>query len=127
MPRKIFIADDETALRYLLRETLIDEDYEVTEAEDGEEAIVKLREDQYDLVILDYMMPGHTGVEVCEWLRQNNNPNQTKPVILLTAKVQEQDRQRAKQADVTAYITKPFSPLQLLDTIEELIVGKSKG
>jgi CheY-like chemotaxis protein len=123
MSKKIFIADDERALRYLLRETLIDEDYEVSEAEDGEEAIAKLQEDQYDLIILDYMMPGHTGVEVCEWLRHNNNPNQTKPVILLTAKVQEQDRQRAKQADVTAYITKPFSPLQLLNTIEELIVG----
>lgn len=118
---KILLADDEAALRFLLSETLADEGYEITESEDGLEAIEHLKSGSFDLVILDYMMPEHTGVEVCEWLRSNPNPNRTAPVILLTAKALEKDRVRAKAAGVTQYIVKPFSPLQLLDTVQELI------
>lgn len=119
--KKILLADDEAALRFLLSETLADEGYEITESEDGMEAINHLSTGRFDLIILDYMMPERTGVEVCEWLRGDPNPNQMAPVILLTAKALEKDRERAKTAGVTQYIVKPFSPLQLLDTIQELI------
>ncbi|MCZ8516322.1 response regulator [Paenibacillus filicis] len=118
---KILLADDEAALRFLLTETLADEGYEITEAEDGKEALGYLQAESYDLIILDYMMPERTGVEVCEWLRTNENPNRQAPVILLTAKALEKDRERAKAAGVTQYIVKPFSPLQLVDTVEALI------
>lgn len=118
---KILLADDEAALRFLLTETLADEGYEITEAEDGKEALGYLQAESYDLIILDYMMPERTGVEVCEWLRANENPNRQAPVILLTAKALEKDRERAKAAGVTQYIVKPFSPLQLVDTVEALI------
>ncbi|WP_046213735.1 response regulator transcription factor [Paenibacillus wulumuqiensis] len=118
---RILIAEDEPALRFLLLETLEDEGYQVTEAEDGGLAREKLAEEPYDLIILDYMMPEATGIEVCEWLRASDNVNMDKPVILLTAKAQEKDRIRAEQAGVTLYISKPFSPLQLLDAVEELL------
>ena len=118
---RILLADDESTLRFLLTETLDIEGYEITEAEDGRAALQFVQADRYDLIILDYMMPELTGVEVCEWLRSHPNPNQQAPVILLTAKALEKDRERAKAAGVTAYIVKPFSPLQLVDTVEQLI------
>lgn len=120
----LLIAEDEATLRFLLTETLADEGYTVTETSDGREAKSQLEQEAFDLIILDFMMPELTGVEVCEWLRNSDNPNRDKPVILLTAKAQDKDRERAKQAGVTAYIVKPFSPLHLLDIVEQLI---SKG
>ncbi|MDO7906740.1 response regulator [Paenibacillus sp. JX-17] len=123
---RILIAEDEAALRFLLTETLEDEGYEVAEAEDGRAALELLAGETYDLIILDYMMPEHTGIEVCERLRSGDGPNSGKPVILLTAKAQEQDRKRAEQVGVSRYIAKPFSPLQLLDEIEELLSAEGQ-
>ncbi|MCS7460748.1 response regulator [Paenibacillus doosanensis] len=120
---RILLADDELALRFLLTETLADEGYAITETEDGKEALEHIRNRRYDLIILDYMMPEYTGVEVCEWMRKEPNPNQNTPVVLLTAKALEKDREKAKSAGVTAYIVKPFSPLQLVDTVGQLIEG----
>lgn len=118
---QILIADDELALRFLISETLADEGYKITEAEDGMEAIQKLGQDQFDLVILDYMMPERTGVEVCSWLRSSGSPNQDLPVILLTAKALNKDKEKAKEAGVTQYIVKPFSPLQLIEVVKNLL------
>ncbi|WP_159882803.1 response regulator [Paenibacillus puerhi] len=122
---RILLADDEEALRFLLTETLADEGYDITEATDGREAVERLRSESFDLVILDYMMPEQTGVEVCEWLRSQDGANREAPVILLTAKALDKDRERAKEAGVTQYIVKPFSPLQLIDTVQELIQQRS--
>ncbi|WPP41110.1 response regulator transcription factor [Paenibacillus hunanensis] len=119
--KKILIAEDEPALRFLLMETLEDEGYMMTEAEDGQLAKDRLAQQEYDLIVLDYMMPEATGIEVCEWLRASGNANAGKPVILLTAKAQEQDRLRAEQAGVTLFMSKPFSPLALIDAAEELL------
>lgn len=118
---KLLIAEDEATLRFLLTETLTDEGYAVAEATDGSEAKAQLEQSVFDLIILDFMMPEMTGIEVCEWLRASNNPNRDKPVILLTAKAQDKDRERARQAGVTTYVVKPFSPLNLLDIVERLI------
>jgi CheY-like chemotaxis protein len=118
---KILLADDEMVLRFLLTETLSDEGYEITEVEDGKEAVDRLEKETFDLVILDYMMPELTGVEVCEWLRNTDQANRNIPVILLTAKALEKDREKAKAAGVTTYIVKPFSPLQLVEIVKELL------
>jgi CheY-like chemotaxis protein len=127
MKKRILLADDEFALRFLLSETLSDEGYEIAEAEDGAEAAALLAREAFDLVILDYMMPEKTGVEVCEWLRQaEDSPNRQIPVILLTAKALEKDRERAKAAGVTSYIVKPFSPLHLIDAVEELLRSRKQ-
>lgn len=120
----LLIAEDEAILRFLLTETLAEEGYAVAEATDGREAKARLEQEEFDLIVLDFMMPEMTGVEVCEWLRGSDNPNRDKPVILLTAKAQDKDRECAKQAGVTAYVVKPFSPLHLLEIVERLI---SKG
>jgi CheY-like chemotaxis protein len=128
MTQRILLADDEMALRFLLSETLSDEGYVISEAEDGGEAVRLLQNTKFDLLILDFMMPEKTGVEVCEWLRSETaSPNCSVPVILLTAKAQEKDRERAKAAGVTAYIVKPFSPIQLLQVVEELLSPSGQG
>ncbi|MDF2925933.1 MAG: response regulator receiver protein [Paenibacillaceae bacterium] len=122
MNKRILLADDEAALRFLLHETLSDEGYQIREAEDGAEAVRHLESEGFDLVILDYMMPEKTGVEVCQWLRQaGDNPNRNIPVILLTAKALEKDRDIARASGVSTYIVKPFSPFKLLEAVEELI------
>lgn len=120
----ILLADDEGALRFLLVETLEDEGCVLTEAEDGREALDWLERQTFDLAILDYMMPEQTGIEVCERLRASDSPNRDIPVILLTAKALEKDRERAKSAGVSAYVTKPFSPLQLIETIKQLLAAR---
>jgi CheY-like chemotaxis protein len=120
---KILLADDEIALRFLLTETLSDEGYDITEVEDGLQAVQHLEKNIYDLVILDYMMPERTGVEVCEWLRSSTSPNRDLPVILLTAKALEKDKEKAKSAGASTYIVKPFSPMQLVDTVRQMVKG----
>lgn len=120
---KILLADDEIALRFLLTETLSDEGYDITEVEDGLQAVQHLEKNIYDLVILDYMMPERTGVEVCEWLRSSKSPNRDLPVILLTAKALEKDKEKAKSAGASTYIVKPFSPMQLVDTVRQMVKG----
>lgn len=122
--RNILFADDEAALRFLVTETLAEEGYEVTEAEDGRTAMELLEANVYDAIILDYMMPEMTGVEVCGWLRASENPNRGKPVILLTAKSLQKDREQAMNAGATEFMLKPFSPLQLLDLVDRLVAGK---
>jgi DNA-binding response OmpR family regulator len=119
---KILLADDELALRFLLSETLADEGYDLTEAEDGVEAKEELMNQVFDLIILDYMMPELTGVEVCQWLRISDNPNRDKPVILLTAKALEKDRNLANAAGVSLYIVKPFSPIMLVETVRKMLI-----
>ncbi|MCI3919109.1 response regulator [Paenibacillus sp. TRM 82003] len=124
---KVLLADDELALRFLITETLAEEGYEVTEAEDGGEAVRLLASSAYDVIILDYMMPEKTGVEVCRWLRAaEGNANREKPVILLTAKAQQKDKDEALGAGASEYMMKPFSPLQLLDLVDRL-AGEGGG
>ncbi|WJH35025.1 response regulator [Paenibacillus sp. CC-CFT747] len=121
---KILLADDEAALRFLLTETLADEGFELTEAADGNEAVRELQAQAFGLVILDYMMPEKTGVEVCEWLRGSGSANREAPVVLLTAKALDKDKERAKAAGVTAYIVKPFSPMHLIDVVNGLLESR---
>lgn len=127
MTKRILLADDEVALRFLLSETLADEGYDIQEAEDGAEAMSFLGKETYDLVILDYMMPEKTGVEVCQWLRQSQeHPNVGIPVILLTAKALDKDRELARTAGVDIYIVKPFSPFKLIEAVGELIASPQR-
>ncbi|MCQ4087422.1 response regulator transcription factor [Saccharibacillus sp. JS10] len=118
--KKILIAEDEMVLRFLLTETLEEEGFDIDEAEDGKLAMDSLRYGEYDLIILDYMMPEATGIEVCRWLRAEGGINADKPVILLTAKAEEKDRQLALQAGASRFVSKPFSPVELVNIVHEL-------
>lgn len=117
---RILLAEDEDILRMLVLDTLEDEGYTIEEAHDGQEAYEKLSENDYDLVILDYMMPRMTGLEVIEKTRNVLN-NKGIKIMILSAKNQQTDRERINQAGADYFMSKPFSPQQLLETIGEIL------
>lgn len=104
----ILAVDDEADIREVLRLLLEADGYAVCEASSGDEALRKLTED-VSLVVLDVVMPGESGYEVCERLRERSNV----PVLFLTAKSQEQDKVRGLQCGGDDYLTKPFSAAEL--------------
>jgi DNA-binding response OmpR family regulator len=118
--KKILLADDDPNLRVLVSATLEGSEYEIVEALDGPEALHLTRKLNPQLVVLDWMMPGMTGVEVASALRADPRVPRM-PIILLTAKTQTTDRAAGLEAGANAYLTKPFSPLELLDTVEDLL------
>src|SRR3990167_10430745 len=122
---KILIADDEPSLRLLVKATLSsNKSFELIEASDGNEALLKSQTETPDLILLDVMMPGLSGFEVCERLK--NDPNKKKIVIImLTAKGQESDRDWAISVGTDYFLTKPFSPIELFNLIEK-ILSKTK-
>ncbi|NOT57425.1 MAG: response regulator [Deltaproteobacteria bacterium] len=117
--KTILIADDEPSLRMLTRITLDDPDYRILEAADGSTALDLVRNEKPDLLILDWMMPGLTGIEVAHILRQDPR-TATIPIIMLTAKGQDTDKAQGRAAGVNAYLVKPFSPLELLQQIQAI-------
>jgi len=117
--KTIVIADDEPSLRMLTRITLDDPEYRILEAEDGSTALALARSEKPDLLVLDWMMPGLTGIEVAHSLRQDTQ-TATIPIIMLTAKGQDTDKAQGRAAGVNAYLVKPFSPLELLQKIQEI-------
>lgn len=124
MPPKVLVCDNEEALRALVRGALDLSDYEIVEARDGDESLDLARSCDPDLIVLDMMMPGRTGLEVITELRAEERFAET-PVIMLTARVQAQDRQAAIEAGVSRFLPKPFSPLELAATVEELLGSRS--
>ncbi|MGA9468712.1 MAG: response regulator [Exiguobacterium marinum] len=117
---KILLAEDEEVLRMLVMDTLEDEGYEIDEAQDGLEAYRLIEKNEYDLVIVDHMMPGMTGLEVIEKVRKLPGRQHTK-VMMLTAKSQQSDRDCANEIGVDYFISKPFSPLELVKIIGGIV------
>lgn len=117
--KKILIVDDEEILRLLISDTLEDLDVQIEIAEDGKIALEKLAQTDYDLILLDYMMPELTGMEVLEQLSKEQRART--PILMLTAKAQDADRTKALEAGVRRFIPKPFSPLELLQVVEEIL------
>lgn len=116
--RKILVVDDEMRIRKLVRDFLVKQDYEVLEAGDGEEALdLFYREKSIALVILDVMMPKMNGYQVCREIRENS----TVPVILLTAKAEENDELNGFECGADEYIAKPFSPKILVARVEAIL------
>ena len=120
MIRTVLIADDDASMRLLVSTTLADDSLELLEAQDGLQALALARKKRPHLILLDVAMPGLTGLEVCRALRADP-PTARVPVVMLTAQGQESDRERGLAAGATAYLTKPFSPLQLLQLVEDLL------
>ena len=125
MVYKILIADDERALRVLIAGTLEVGNYNILEADNGIEALDLVKRERPDLVILDVMMPGMTGYEVCKCIKTNSDIESTK-VLILTAKGQLSDKEAAWEALADFYLAKPFSPMQLLSVVEEILSKKAK-
>jgi DNA-binding response OmpR family regulator len=116
--RRIMIVDEDESVRSLLRMTLPEEEYEIEEAIDGEEALALLNSRVPDLVLLDWKMPRRHGSLVLDELKRRHPQL---PVIVLTAEVAEHHRSLAESLKVDVFLTKPFSPLELLATIERLL------
>lgn len=118
--KKILIADDERALRFLISGTLEIDDFEVLEADNGTEAVRVIEQERPDLAILDVMMPGMTGYEVCTHVKSCEDLKNTK-ILILTAKGQQMDEKRAMDAQADRYMSKPFSPAELLAAVEDML------
>lgn len=118
---RILVADDEPHIRRILTTFLEASGFQVDEALDGAHAMEFLEgPESYDLALLDIMMPLHTGLEVLEFTRDHPR-RRTLPVIILTAKGQDTDRDAAFRKGANDFLTKPFSPKKLLARIHELI------
>ncbi len=121
---KILVADDEKALRMLVRGTLEIGNYNIFEAENGVDVLYLTATEKPDLIILDVMMPGMTGYEVCEEIKSKDEFKDTK-ILILTAKGQQTDKEKAKEVMADYYLSKPFSPAKLLSVVEK-ILGEQK-
>jgi two-component system phosphate regulon response regulator PhoB len=120
MPKKILLAEDEEVLRMLVVDTLEDEGYQMDEASDGEEVLQLILDNNYDLIILDYMMPVYTGLEIIEKIRQLPEKSHVK-MMMLSAKSQKADQEIVLNAGANYFMSKPFSPLELVNKIEEIL------
>ncbi|EST11695.1 response regulator transcription factor [Sporolactobacillus laevolacticus] len=118
----VLVVDDEERIRKLLKMYLERENYVIDEAGDGETALQMALDKDYDLILLDLMLPGMDGVEVCEKLREAK----ATPVIMLTAKGEEANRVQGFEVGTDDYIVKPFSPREVVLRVKALLRRSSK-
>jgi phosphate regulon transcriptional regulator PhoB len=117
---KILIVEDEPDIRKLVQYNLVQERYKVLEAEDGEQALKIVQRDKPNLVILDLMLPGLSGIEICKLLREK--PDTAKlPILMLTAKAGEADRVVGLEMGADDYLAKPFSPRELVARVRAIL------
>jgi CheY-like chemotaxis protein len=118
--KTVLIADDEPSMRLLVHATIESDEYVVVEAADGDQAWSLIQKYRPSLVLLDVQMPGLSGLEVLGAIKKDPSLKGTH-VILLTAKAQESDVEAGLIAGADFYLTKPFSPLDLLTRVEEAL------
>ncbi|MCR5418629.1 MAG: response regulator transcription factor [Lachnospiraceae bacterium] len=121
---KILVVDDESRMRKLVKDFLIRSNFDVVEAQDGEEALdIFYKDPAISLIILDVMMPNMDGWEVCREIRSNSQV----PIIMLTAKSTEKDELQGFELGVDEYIAKPFSPKILVARVEAILRRTGAG
>ncbi len=120
-PLTVLIADDEADIRDFVTIKLERADIRVLTAADGVEALAVLATGEAHLAVLDVMMPGMSGIDVVRETRNNAGPSQNIPLILLTSKAQEADVELGFSVGATDYVTKPFSPQELLLRINAIM------
>ena len=116
----VLIADDEPSMRLLVRATIESDQYQVLEAADGDQAWSMIKQYKPSVVLLDVQMPGRTGLEVLAMVRGDPSLDATR-VIMLTAKALKADIEVGITAGADLYLTKPFSPLDLLTRVDEAL------
>ncbi|MFT6558894.1 phosphate regulon transcriptional regulator PhoB [Sneathiella sp.] len=117
---KVLIVEDEPSMIELLRYNLVSAGFEVSSAMDGEEALMLIDEQTPDMVLLDWMLPKLSGIEVCRMLRRKQETRNL-PVIMITARGEETDRVRGLDVGADDYMSKPFSPNELLARIRAVL------
>jgi DNA-binding response OmpR family regulator len=116
--KRVLIVEDQADIRELIRLTLELDDFEIQERVNGDEGLLAVASFKPDLVLLDVMMPGSLdGFQVCQRIKQSATSKRTK-VVILTARTQDADQQAGKQAGADGFLTKPFSPRQLLEVVQ---------
>jgi DNA-binding response OmpR family regulator len=121
--KRILIVEDEESLLKLETILLQVKGYEVTGAVNGEEALEMLSHGNFDLVLLDIMLPDIDGFEICDRMRKNQRTADI-PVVMLTAKKNQADQERGAACGANAYMTKPFKSAKIIEIIEGLILNK---
>jgi len=116
----LLLVEDEPALAQMLSYNLDKAGFEVQLAADGEEALMLLAEAKPDLVVLDWMLPGVSGLEICRQLRRRGDTTDL-PIVMLTARGEETDKLRGLETGADDYITKPFSPTELVARIRAIL------
>ena len=116
-PDRVLVVDDDARIRDLLRRYLSQEGFEVLLAEDAKALNRLLTRETIDMIILDLMLPGEDGLSLCKRLRTRSQV----PIIMLTARAQEQDKVEGLDAGADDYITKPFSPKELMARIKAVL------
>ncbi len=114
---RILVVDDEELIRNVIKEYLKMENYIIDEAEDGEDAVNKAKQNDYDLVIMDIMMPKKDGYQACKEIKQNKNI----PFIMLSARGEEYDKLIGFELGIDDYVTKPFSPKELVARVKAIL------
>jgi two-component system, OmpR family, phosphate regulon response regulator PhoB len=120
MQANVLVVEDDPALAELLQWHLAGEGYKVRVTGDGEEAMLLAIEETPDLILLDWMIENLPGIEVCRQLRKDKSTAQV-PILMLTARGEEEDRIRGLKTGADDYVTKPFSPRELLARVEALL------
>jgi two-component system phosphate regulon response regulator PhoB len=120
MNRQILVVEDEAPIREMISFVLEQNGFNSVEAENIEQAQAKIKEPYPDLILLDWMLPGGTGVKLAKSLKQNEYTRSI-PIIMLTARADEDDKVKGFDAGIDDYVTKPFSPKELIARIKAVI------
>ena len=126
MARRILVVEDDEAISVTLEYNLRDAGFEPLVARDGEEAMLRIAEDEPDLIVLDWMLPGISGIEICRRIRARAETRET-PIIMLTARGEEEDRVRGLNTGADDYMTKPFSVSELVARIGAVLRRSPAG
>ena len=118
--KKILLIEDEKRLAKIIKNFLEKNNFEVADLYDGEDAIITAETFNPNLILLDWMLPGLSGLEICRQIRSNKSINKV-PIIFLTAKGEEEDKLRGLDIGADDYITKPFSQIELIARIKALL------
>lgn len=122
MGKKVLLIDDDPTIIMLLRIDFIAHHYEVVIAKDGEEGFLKAQEECPDVIVLDALMPGLSGLEVVEKIRELKNPLRDVPIIVISAKASM--RNALEDADIQGFVKKPFAPRDLIKLAEEALAKR---
>ncbi|MDP2602069.1 MAG: response regulator [Deltaproteobacteria bacterium] len=118
--QKILVVEDEPDIRKLVRYHLTQERYQVVEAEDGEQALKLIQRERPNLVVLDLMLPGLSGQELCRILKSHPD-TAALPILMLTAKAGEADKVLGLETGADDYVTKPFSPREMVARVKAIL------
>jgi len=124
MPAHIILVEDEEELNDILHYNLTRAGYEVTQVWDGQKALQALQEKAPDLLLLDVMLPGVNGWEICRWLSAQPDLKQV-PVIIFTAKSGREDFDQAREFNVAGFFTKPYATMDVVRHVEKVLSARS--